>query len=194
MGGMGGMGGMEGMGGPPKPKAKAVKKTDLKYVKCPACNSAAKFFHGKAIIERATRGSSLTEDHLVKIAQDICDEKSSIGPEFLEAFRFRPTKEGQVVLATRVKGESGCGDDCALLTKACEMSWGEVDLDAAEMLYRGESDAQAVATEVCADACSPAPPALPDTHWLFKRATKERKRREKKSKKTKSASAAKEEL
>lgn len=175
--------GMPGAGGPKAKRPKKHKKADLKFVKCPACQEAAKFFHGKAVAVREAQGARLTEDILVKIAQEVCDQRSPTGQEFLEARRFRPTKEGAVTIAKRLRGETGCGDDCLLLAEACEVSWADVELDAAETLWRGVPEPSALAEEVCSDACGSTAPPLPVKHWLLKRAEKQRKRKAKKAEK-----------
>mmetsp|Transcript_16764 Transcript_16764/g.43525 ORF Transcript_16764/g.43525 Transcript_16764/m.43525 type:complete len:265 (-) Transcript_16764:187-981(-) len=181
----------------PKDKSKLpkVSKKDLPYVKCAVCRSVAKFYYkSTAEMQRELKDNGsppMTEEALIGRAEEMCSIEAPGGEDWGQTHRLRPTKEGGVTVVSRE--DRGCKKDCVLLSKACEVSFGENDVAAGEAVYMEQSEDQLVAT-VCEDACSNPPRPLPSKHWLIKRANKERSERNKRAAKRKSKGSGSAEL
>ena len=164
-----------GGGAPAPPAAPAVaRKEEVPFVVCGVCREAV-----KQLSRQGAEAGALGEVEAGELAEQICDPETAAGA-WIKGTRLK-AKGGALSLVPDIDKES-CKEDCATIRRACDESFADASLDAAEALYNGAKRA-ALTELVCnelSDACAAKPPPLPDDHWRYRAQQQQKKKRKRK--------------
>eukprot|EP01025_Chloroclados_australasicus_P052972 TRINITY_DN6194_c0_g1_i1.p2 TRINITY_DN6194_c0_g1~~TRINITY_DN6194_c0_g1_i1.p2 ORF type:complete len:303 (-),score=37.63 TRINITY_DN6194_c0_g1_i1:401-1246(-) len=152
----------EGLGKDINEKASYVK-SDLKYIKCSACNLLAKqaYRQVKEKREALQKGKTLKEIDIIELVEKLSDPDTDEG-EWITSIDIQ--EKGDKLELKEMEGFQECNSECRTIAKVCEQILEDSDTDLAEALWKGDMNRAKIANYLCydlTDTCSKPAPKVP---------------------------------
>ena len=154
---------------PPGPESAARGvASDVKYIKCAACEAAVTAAHELFTQPReagAARAQSEEEAH--QLVEQLCKPEAEEGAwmRAIDLVEQQVDGGGRRLALVKMEEDGPCGQECLTIAMACESLVGAFESELAEALYAGAADAADLRARACnkwSPVCRKPPPKLDD--------------------------------